>query len=49
MIIESKYNMTPIYGIISKDKKRFSDCDLFKGELWKYAVPKKIPNNSRTN
>jgi len=42
MIIESKYNMTPIYGIISKDKKRFSDCDLFKGDLWKYAVLKEI-------
>ena len=42
MIIESKYNMTAIYGIISKDKKRFSDCDLFKGELWKYAVLKEI-------
>ena len=42
MIILSKYNTTPIYGIISKDKKRFSDCDLFKADLWKYAVLKKI-------
>ena len=42
MIILSKYNSTPIYGIISKDKKRFSDCDLFKADLWKYAVLKKI-------
>ena len=42
MIIESKYDSTPIYGIISKDKKRFNDCDLFKDDLWKYAVLKKI-------
>ena len=42
MIIESKYCTTPIYGIISKDAKKFNDCDLFKGELWKYAVLKKI-------
>ena len=42
MLIESKYCMTPIYGIIAKVSKRFCDCDLFKGELWKYAVLKEI-------
>ena len=42
MIIESKYESTPIYGVISNDKKRFNDCDLFKADLWKYAVLKKI-------
>jgi hypothetical protein len=42
MIIESKYQKTPIFGIIAIDSKRFNDCDLFKGELWKYAVLKKI-------
>ena len=42
MIIESKYSSTPIYGIISKDKKRFDDIDLFKGDLWKYATLKSI-------
>ena len=42
MIIESKYQKTPIFGIITIDSKRFNDCDLFKGELWKYAVLKKI-------
>lgn len=42
MIIQAKYDSTPIYGIISKDKKRFSDCDLFKADLWKYAFLKKI-------
>ena len=57
MIIESKYDSTPIYGIISKDKKRFNDCDLFKDDLWKYAVlikikiwwgtPKKSENTTR--
>ena len=42
MIIESKYRSTPLYGIISIDKKKFNDCDLFKGDMWKYAVLKKI-------
>ena len=42
MIIESKYESTPIYGVISKNKKRFSDMDLFKGDLWKYAILKSI-------
>ena len=42
MKLLSKFNTTPIYGIISKDKKRFSDCDLFKADLWKYAVLTKI-------
>ena len=40
--LESKYATTPIYGIISKNKKRFSDCDLFKNDLWKYATLLKI-------
>ena len=41
--IEEKYNSTPMYGVIlAKDKLRFNDCDLFKGDSWKYAVLKKI-------
>ena len=42
MIIQSKYKTTYIYGIISKDKIRFDDSDLFRADLWKYAVLKKI-------
>lgn len=42
MIIESKYENTPIFGIIPVNQRRFDDCDLFKGDLWKYAVLKKI-------
>ena len=41
--IEEKYNSTPIYGVIlSKEKLRFNDCDLFKRNSWKYAVLQKI-------
>ena len=43
MFIEKKYNSTPMYGVIPlKDRMRFNDCDLFKEEMWKYAVLKKI-------
>ena len=41
--IEDKYNSTPMYGIIlSKEKFRFNDCDLFKRDSWKYAILKSI-------
>ena len=26
--IEEKYNSTPMYGVIAKEKLRFNDCDL---------------------
>jgi len=42
MIIESKYRTTPIFGIIGKEAKKFVHSELFKGELWKYAVLKSI-------
>ena len=43
MFIEKKYNITPMFGIIPmKEKMRFNDCDLFKGDLWKYAILKKL-------
>ena len=41
--IEEKYDITPMYGIIlAKNKIRFNDCELFKGDSWKYATLKKI-------
>ena len=40
--IEEKYNSTPMYGVIAKEKLRFNDCDLFKRDTWKYAVLKSI-------
>jgi hypothetical protein len=42
MIIESKYRRTPIFGIITREGKKFNHCELFKDELWKYAVLKSI-------
>ena len=43
MFIEKKYKTTPMFGIIQlKERIRFNDCDLFKEELWKYAVLKNI-------
>ena len=43
MFIEKKYNVTPMYGVITlKERTRFNDCELFKEELWKYAILKKI-------
>ena len=43
MFIEKKYNVTPMYGVIKlKERTRFNDCELFKEELWKYAILKKI-------
>lgn len=41
-MIEKKYDSTPVYGYIPKEKTRFCDTDLFGEELWKYAVLKKI-------
>ena len=39
MFIEKKYESTPMYGVIQYgDKKKFNDCDLFKADLWKYAI-----------
>ena len=43
MFIEKKYKTTPMFGIIQlKERIRFNDCDLFKEEMWKYAVLKKL-------
>ena len=43
MFIENKYNSTPMFGAIAmKDKIRFNDCDIFKGDTWKYSILKKI-------
>lgn len=42
MFIESKYRQTAVFGIISKEAKKFDHCELFKEKLWKYAVLKSI-------
>ena len=42
MIDESKFNSTLVYGIITRKTKKFSDCDLFRGDSWKYALLTKI-------
>ena len=43
MFIEKKYKTTPMFGIIQlKERIRFNDCDLFKEEMWKYAVLKNL-------
>ena len=41
MLIE-KYQSSPVYGFIPKDKTRFCDKDLFGDDLWKYVILKKI-------
>lgn len=41
-MIEKKYDHSPVYGYIPKDKTRFADKDIFGEELWKYAILKKI-------
>ena len=39
MFIENKYETTPMFGVIQYgEKKRFNDCNIFKTDLWKYAV-----------
>ena len=41
MFIENKNNSTPMFGVIAmKDKIRFNDCDIFKGDTWKYSILK---------
>ena len=42
MFIESKYRQTPVFGIVPKEGKKFAHKELFKEELWKYAVLKSI-------
>lgn len=42
MFIESKYRQTPVFGIITREGKKFDHKELFKGELWRYAVLKSI-------
>ena len=43
MFIEKKYKTTPMFGVIQlKERIRFNDCDLFKEEMWKYAVLKNL-------
>ena len=41
--IEEKFDISPILGIIlAKNKIKFNDSELFKGNSWIYAVLKKI-------
>jgi len=41
-MLKDKYNSTPVYGFIPRDKTRFCDADLFGDDLWKYATLRKI-------
>jgi hypothetical protein len=41
MLIE-KYQNTPVFGFIPKEKTRFVDRELFGDDLWKYVILKKI-------
>ena len=41
MLIQ-KYQNTPCFGYIPKEKTRFCDKDLFSDDLWKYVILKKI-------
>ena len=41
-MLEEKYDNTPVYGYIPRDKTRFCDKDLFGDDLWKYVILRKI-------
>ena len=41
-MLKEKYENTPVYGFIPKDKTRFCDKDLFGDDLWKYVTLRKI-------
>jgi len=41
-MISKKYENTPVYGFVPKEKTKFCDKDLFGDDLWKYVILKKI-------
>ena len=41
MLVE-KYDNTPVYGFVPREKTRFCDKDLFGDDLWKYVCLRKI-------
>ena len=41
-MIKNKYQTTPVYGFVPREKTRFCDADLFGDDLWKYVILKKI-------
>jgi hypothetical protein len=41
-MLSQKYDNTPVYGFIPKDKTRFCDKDIFGDDLWKYVILRKI-------
>ena len=41
-MLEEKYDNTPVYGYIPREKTRFCDKDLFGDDLWKYVILRKI-------
>ena len=41
-MLERKYDNTPVFGFIPREKTRFCDKDIFGDDLWKYVILKKI-------
>ena len=41
-MLEKKYDNTPVYGFIPREKTRFCDKEIFGDDLWKYVILKKI-------
>ena len=41
-MLSEKYDNTPVYGFVPREKTRFCDKDLFGDDLWKYETLKKI-------
>ena len=41
-MLAEKYDNTPVYGFVPREKTRFCDKDLFGDDLWKYVTLRKI-------
>ena len=41
-MIKYRFNNSPIYGFIPREKTRFSDKDIFGDDFWVYVILKKI-------
>ena len=41
-MLKEKYNNTPVYGFVPREKTRFCDKDIFGDDLWKYVILRKI-------
>lgn len=41
-MLAEKYDNTPVFGFVPREKTRFCDKDLFGDDLWKYVTLRKI-------